>query len=326
MRSVDAERILGLAVTMLREPPVPRSRQEFEGCLAVSDSCYDKDLSSQGDYITSLGILDALWTCLAAGRFGELGGSHFFGEPCDASQATECYQRAAGTLISHYRRLMQSIYDLSDDDLPPELAEGERGEGLLLYVRPLFANARYAIPNRFTTPYRMAFHREPPFITVEQALERVFAPPFTNFSIGGPVDSLGMTRLIADEGFWKQLVESCIETVRVIFATPSDTEGVRWELGRIRDKGHLKKTVLIMLPRVDGHESLHPYFEDDYDGIPAAWEAARDLCGTLHIELPEYQPAGAFLLMDGDGGIDRRFDFASFYTSELREEILRRFG
>jgi hypothetical protein len=78
-------------------------------------------------------------------------------------------------------------------------------------------------------------------------------------AIGRPGDvevPVGAARHYVDGEDWREVVTSLMDRALTIVVGVSASAGVAWEIDRLRDRGHLDKSVFVLPPTTTGHEAL----------------------------------------------------------------------
>ncbi len=193
----------------------------------------------------------------------------------------------------------------------------------ILFLRPLGSTRRVMIKNRFplyANPSLMRFPFEPTRVTLEGALHRAMFC-FSGSTVGGPVDGLGMARLmlanpdssITDTALtdaWKKPVLVALESAELILVLASPTDGVSWEVGELKARERLECSVIVMTPKeADG------YGEREWHQA-----AARYVDRGVHIG--PYAPSGGFVFLHKDGTRRVMLEFESLWNGELLRAVL----
>ena len=128
-------------------------------------------LGDERAYGEALRTFDALWIGLFTGYFGALD--------------TETIVPMAIAVGHGQRQAQFGLYGIDSSDLQ-QTYSGQHTK-YLLYLRPHSASGRFYMPNFFPTSprYYLSLRNEPPYLTFEASLNRVFFPRFATHAAGG---------------------------------------------------------------------------------------------------------------------------------------------
>jgi hypothetical protein len=180
-----------------------------------------------------------------------------------------------------------------------------------LFLRSFRSTRRMWVNNAFQpgNPDVLPYPAEPSKMTLESAVDRGLGLHFDCATFGGMSDPFGVIRIFAprttdDSDFWKEDLTRCLGTSHCILLLPDGTPSIRWEIEEICRCGVIHLTTLIMLPESVDRAAGH------------CWREVIDLLSKAVLELPAYQPAGAFVSLNHDGGFEE-LPFAALFTGQL---------
>lgn len=195
--------------------------------------------------------------------------------------------------------------------VPAGILEADR-RGELLYLRPLLSAGRLLLPNRSVAgAFKIGYPTEPENITLESLLYRVLAVEMSFMSLGGRPEGYGATRFIMATGGteWQSTLKILEKTAELILMVPHLSDGVRWELKLLSERGSLSKTLFIMPP-----------LATDVD-VPKLWAEATPMMNEYGLEIPPYRPDGRILRFAPDGKVAEQWDFELLWKNDLLPAI-----
>jgi len=187
-----------------------------------------------------------------------------------------------------------------------------------IFLRNVRSSRRYMMPNKFVATATLRdWLIEPPRVSLEGALGRAVPQDVNTVAMGGGWDCFGLGRIAAlghdpeREPLWMKLLEQYLAEAQFVLMLPSASEGVRHEMAALVAGKLLLHVVCIMPPA---------------DAVPSGeheWKAARGALATLGVALPEYDPAGAFVLLDANGELRHKEPFATIWNGGFADMILK---
>jgi hypothetical protein len=100
-------------------------------------------------------------------------------------------------------------------------------------------------------------------------------------------------------------IELLEESADLILLVPLLSEGVRWEIKPLSERGSLGKTVFIMPP-----------LATDID-VPRLWAEATPMMTEYGLEAPPYRPDGSIFSFGRDGKVAERWGFGFLWKNKL---------
>jgi hypothetical protein len=98
---------------------------------------------------------------------------------------------------------------------------------------------------------------------------------------------------------WQAIFVTFADAAAVIFFVPELTPSLATELGVMRDRGWLEKTIIIMAPESIGARTAG----GDDRTRQVRWEEARAAHAATGITMPTYDPAGALIEITSEGSV-----------------------
>jgi hypothetical protein len=132
--------------------------------------------------------------------------------------------------------------------------------------------------------------------SIELKLSSIVRRSSPMIAIGARGQSLGSGKLQSTDAEWKDLAVRLMKNASLVFLIPSTTEGVLWEIGRLRKYGD--KTVYIMPPS-------NYYASTTEKEIEKYWSEIGREASKLGLRFPEYSSSGALMSFNEDGSLRR---------------------
>lgn len=131
-------------------------------------------------------------------------------------------------------------------------------------------------------------------------------------TFGRPGEKLGAGRLPASNPDWEALVLLLMKHAKAIFIVPNTSEGVIWEMERLKD--YYEKTIYLMPPT--------KYYHGAAESAEQYWRETQQEFIHRGIFLPGYSKKGALFMLDEHGRVARSDSFkARFGGSRVRAFI-----
>lgn len=228
---------------------------------------------------------------------------------------------AAVTLFDRLVDLFgQYVRDRKAEDIYASLQSAQFGAipDYVLYLRP-FASTDKVSDEGFghmPAPLRAGLAGNimsaPDRFELEAQLEHAVRPIGTLVGLGAPLEHIGAGRILTSDANWQDVIQKLMSYAKLIILLPSSREGTLWEIERLIDTGHIKRTILIDPPNgsVRGGAFDHAVEWDDiryvmaergYDLPPDNRRGAMLFFGT------EKHPILAKKFSIGNRGAMRRF-------------------
>jgi hypothetical protein len=139
---------------------------------------------------------------------------------------------------------------------------------------------------------------------------------YPTIALGRPGEKLGAGRLPSTDADWEALVLLLMRQAQVIFIVPGTSEGVMWEMERLKD--YRAKTVYLMPPT--------KYYHGDARSAARHWHELRHTFMRRDIFLPGYDPKGALFTLDERGRVARQSQFAARFGGTRVHEFVSQMG
>lgn len=139
--------------------------------------------------------------------------------------------------------------------------------------------------------------------TLEMALSDALAPDVSMVYVGGTPHPSGADWTVATSSTssWEIAVQTMLGMRNLAIVVPGYTPGMQWELRYLTENGMLERSLFIMLPADCDLEAAE------------RWERTRLATPEFGLELPPYDPAGAFLRFGPDGKVAHRLPLESIW-------------
>lgn len=148
-------------------------------------------------------------------------------------------------------------------------------------------DAQYILYLRaFTTTSRLRLSG----MDMETVIAYSVAPYLPMIALGEPGEHVGAGRVLTTEQEWRSLVLKLIDRAPMILVVPSNRAGTLWEVGQLRDRSCLNKTVFLMPP---ASISELPVKQD--------WQQARESLLSMGIDIPPHFEKGLLFSLNPDG-------------------------
>ena len=184
-----------------------------------------------------------------------------------------------------------------------------------LFLRPFDITGKLIIEKAPSNLFSWDQYDRPGTDALERMLADAVQPtsPLIGLGAHGDIEfGPGTAGFVPD---WKNNIADAMKDAAYIFIVPSANEGTLWEVGEIKNRDYVHKTVFIMPPTVSPFKFIG---DGDYKEF---WEAARTACAREHqIELPRYKPEGSLFLIDGKSAV-REAAFQGFTPRPVAKAI-----
>lgn len=198
------------------------------------------------------------------------------------------------------------------DPIVSESAIERPKRGSILYLRPLFSAGHFLLPNQCVAgTFDAGYSAEPDNITLEALLYRSLAGELTFFSLGGRPEGYGGTRIIMASGGanWKSTLSTLERTADIVLIVPHLSDGVRWEIDLLSERGSFGKSLFVMPP-----------LATDTD-VPKIWADATPMMAERGLEIPRYQPNGCIFRFGSAGKVADKWEFSLLWKNQMRSAI-----
>ncbi|MDM0110515.1 hypothetical protein QTI66_00010 [Variovorax sp. J22R133] len=248
-----------------------------------------------------------------------------------AGVATLLWRRANNRL----RTLSKSLSETSTKQLDELI---KLAPAFSLYLRPLFVTGQ--ILTDATVLWKLISIMTGGYLRnldlmlrdLEVGITRINLPNRLLLSVAGDLAPLGAARIkLQDESNWREAIRVLVERAELIYVTPLDQPGVRWELEHIVNSRLLQRTLFIMpgfgyVTRVSPTISEDPTLADiaavetfghmglrlislaadrglrlaqfERVDLESYWERSRSTFSELGLHLPPYRRTGAIFYFD----------------------------
>jgi hypothetical protein len=215
------------------------------------------------------------------------------------------------------------------------------GDRLATFLRPLDSVSYFPLENRFDSSVlnNIGMPTKLPRLSIETILNCALSNTFTCYSIGGPLDPLGMGRLFpvqsaiaSREEAWLKAATHLTELSNLVILLPGPGPGIRKELVMLRRHNLLHKVVLCMLPTprycydiaIDEFQEAEKglYHENQYSNelfrrLAIDWPTWQMDALCSGIRLPPYDSAGGFYFFSEDGIPTFKLEFDCVWNGGL---------
>lgn len=233
--------------------------------------------------------------------------------PLPEGERSEQHIEALGGLGMRAIQALQDIDRLRDGS--PVIPTGYLDRpmrGKLLYLRPLLSAGHLHLKNRCVPgAFVVGYEREPDELSLEALLYRALVSELNFMTLGGRPEGYGGTRIIMAAGGedWSSMLPDLEKDADIVLVVPHVSEGVRWEIEYLAQKGALDKTLFIMPP---------PSTDTD---VEAMWSGAAALMAECGLIVPGYRPRGAILRFGHDGSVAEEWEFDTLWDNTFLREI-----
>ena len=212
---------------------------------------------------------------------------------------------------------LQSQQRTSDEEAKNTFAGGT-GQGsapFSLFLRSFDITGKLKIERPASLPFMWDQYDRPGNDTLERLLADAVVRTAPLIGLGGHGDvefGPGLAGFVED---WQGRVEKAMNEAAYVFIVPSANVGTLWEIGVLKNRGYLDRTIFVMPPSI-------PPFKFTGDGeYKDFWEAARIACANEHqMELPPYRPNGGLFQM-GEKTATRGKPFVGFEPRDVAKTI-----
>lgn len=164
--------------------------------------------------------------------------------------------------------------------------------GYALYFRPFTFDLTTTVRTHFI--WRGASSRKNVRIALEEIIGGICMRAGLGLrSIGRVKGQVGPSAVVSSDEQWRDKAERLLHRAALVIVIPGSSPGSMWELGEIRARRLLDRTVWIM-PAAS--------ILDDHLQFEEAWRATASACSShLRLSLPDYDPRGTIFCFGRSG-------------------------
>lgn len=157
-----------------------------------------------------------------------------------------------------------------------------------LFLRPFLVTNRLGVLRRvrqFFTSMILIRNDVDTTIDFETLLRGATDKEHQLVGLGKPGEAIGAGRVAVEDAVWRETLTPLVDRAQEIYVIPGSRPGILWELGLLRDRGALRKSIFIMPPELTA----------------AQWRECVELAAAIPYRLPRYDHAGRFFTIEDDG-------------------------
>lgn len=125
--------------------------------------------------------------------------------------------------------------------------------------------------------------------------------------LGKPGEALGAGRVETGDDIWRETLTPLVDRAQEIYVIPGSQPGIVWELGLLRERNALKKSIFIMPPGF----------------IAEKWQECIQVAATIGYRLPRYNRRGELFTIEDDGSLGAEARLGSLTAGAIRRALHR---